>query len=311
MNQIKIGKFIAECRKNKKLTQEELASKLNVSSKSVSRWENGRTMPDYSILKLLCDNLDITVNELLSGEKENNNYDENLYNILKEYYKLKKQKNIIKNTLIILSILFLALIVRIIIVGGIVALITFNPYKNISGIENYNKEYYIKEYKGDLDSNLSIFPNDTFNLINPTFYSSFKVGLFDTDGYIVLDTKYNENDFNNEINRLSNLNMIISNCNGSTFTNYIKYDENSYQYPAYITIDGFSSTYEYALIDKDNLNITYVYLSYPNVSNIQYNKYLKKDKSEYSIMDTLNKYSMYNHSFDNNNSFNEFDDCSK
>ena len=69
MNQIKIGKFIYECRKNKNLTQEELAEKLGVSSKSISRWENGNTMPDYSLLKDLCNELDINVNELLSGEK--------------------------------------------------------------------------------------------------------------------------------------------------------------------------------------------------------------------------------------------------
>ena len=69
MNQIKIGKFIADCRKNKNITQEQLAEKLGVTSKSISRWENGNTMPDYSLLKDLCSELDINVNELLSGER--------------------------------------------------------------------------------------------------------------------------------------------------------------------------------------------------------------------------------------------------
>ena len=69
MNQKKIGKFIYECRKNKNLTQEQLAEKIGVTSKSISRWENGNTMPDYSLLKDLCNELDINVNELLSGEK--------------------------------------------------------------------------------------------------------------------------------------------------------------------------------------------------------------------------------------------------
>ena len=54
MNQEKIGVFIAKCRKDKNLTQEQLAEKLGVSNKSISRWENGKTMPDYSILKDLC-----------------------------------------------------------------------------------------------------------------------------------------------------------------------------------------------------------------------------------------------------------------
>lgn len=69
MNQEKIGKFITECRKTKKLTQEQLAEKLGVTSKSISRWENGNTMPDYALLKDLCNELDINVNEFLSGEK--------------------------------------------------------------------------------------------------------------------------------------------------------------------------------------------------------------------------------------------------
>lgn len=69
MNQEKIGNFIAECRKNKKLTQEQLAEKIGVTSKSISRWENGNTMPDYSLLKDLCNELGITINELLSGKK--------------------------------------------------------------------------------------------------------------------------------------------------------------------------------------------------------------------------------------------------
>ena len=69
MDQSKIGKFIAECRKNNKLTQEQLAEKLGVTSKSISRWENGKTMPDLSLMRPLCDILDITINELISGER--------------------------------------------------------------------------------------------------------------------------------------------------------------------------------------------------------------------------------------------------
>ena len=69
MDQRRIGKFIYDCRKKKGLTQDVLAEKLGVTSKSISRWENGNTMPDYSLLKDLCSELDINVNELLSGEK--------------------------------------------------------------------------------------------------------------------------------------------------------------------------------------------------------------------------------------------------
>ena len=109
MDQIKIGKFILNCRKEKCLTQEQLAEKLGVTSKSISRWENGNTMPDYSLLKDLCNELDINVNELLSGEKiKVNDYmnksEENLIILRKQIDKRKK-------VLTIISYVFMAIII--------------------------------------------------------------------------------------------------------------------------------------------------------------------------------------------------------
>ena len=75
MDQIKIGKFIAQRRKAQELTQAQLAEKLNITDRAVSKWETGRAMPDSSIMLELCDILSISVNELLNGEKismENN-----------------------------------------------------------------------------------------------------------------------------------------------------------------------------------------------------------------------------------------------
>ena len=69
MDQIKIGKFIAECRKNVGLTQAQLAEKLGITDKAISKWERGIAMPDTSIMLELCNILGISVNELLSGEK--------------------------------------------------------------------------------------------------------------------------------------------------------------------------------------------------------------------------------------------------
>ncbi len=76
MDQLKIGKFIAECRKNVGLTQKQLAEKLNITDRAVSKWETGKALPDSSIMLELCRILEITVNDLLSGEvisMENNN----------------------------------------------------------------------------------------------------------------------------------------------------------------------------------------------------------------------------------------------
>jgi transcriptional regulator with XRE-family HTH domain len=69
MNQQVIGKFISLKRKEKNLTQEQLAEKIGVSNKTVSKWENGKCMPDYSVIEILCNELGITVSELLDGEE--------------------------------------------------------------------------------------------------------------------------------------------------------------------------------------------------------------------------------------------------
>lgn len=89
MDQEKIGKFIANCRKECNLTQEQVAEKLGVSNKTVSRWENGNGFPDVSLLRPLCELLNISVNELLLGERiPENNYrkkvEENTVRILEE-----------------------------------------------------------------------------------------------------------------------------------------------------------------------------------------------------------------------------------
>lgn len=67
MDQIKIGNFIASKRKEKNLTQEQLAEKIGVSNKTISKWECGRCMPDYSLIENLCKELNISVSELING----------------------------------------------------------------------------------------------------------------------------------------------------------------------------------------------------------------------------------------------------
>ena len=84
MNQEKIGKFIVKIRKEKKLTQQELAEKLGVSDRTIGNWENGRNMPDLSLFKPLCEELNISINDLLSGEK-----------LKKEKYQEKFEENVI------------------------------------------------------------------------------------------------------------------------------------------------------------------------------------------------------------------------
>ncbi len=85
MNQEKIGKFILKLRREKNMTQQELADKIGVTDRAISKWENGRGMPDLSLMIPLCKELDITINELISGEK-----------IEKKDYQSKLEENILK-----------------------------------------------------------------------------------------------------------------------------------------------------------------------------------------------------------------------
>ncbi len=92
MDQQKIGKFIAECRKKQGLTQMQLAEKLNITDRAVSKWENGRSMPDSSIMLELCSLLGITVNDLLTGEVVSlKDYNKELENNLLEMVKQKEE----------------------------------------------------------------------------------------------------------------------------------------------------------------------------------------------------------------------------
>ncbi|MDD4706066.1 MAG: helix-turn-helix domain-containing protein [Bacilli bacterium] len=111
MYQEKIGKFIAECRKEKNMTQQELSEKLGVSDRSVGNWENGRNMPDLSLFKPLCVELGITLNDLMSGEKVKekeyqDKLEENLINTINyANKKIENRNNFIGVILIIFGIL--------------------------------------------------------------------------------------------------------------------------------------------------------------------------------------------------------------
>ena len=116
MDQIKIGKFILELRKEKNMTQQELANVLGVTDRAISKWENGRGLPDLSLLKPLCDTLNITINELLSGEKLNkaeyiNKSEENIIKTINyTEKKLNKTKKTFKIIITIILIVIISLV---------------------------------------------------------------------------------------------------------------------------------------------------------------------------------------------------------
>lgn len=132
MDQIKIGKFIAQCRNEKGLTQEALGEILGVSNKTISRWENGHYLPDIEMMQLLSKEFNVSINELISGERlKESNYrekaEENLISALEnrsftlkektEFYKKKWLKEHISS--IVLSVVaWVAVIVALIFQGA-------------------------------------------------------------------------------------------------------------------------------------------------------------------------------------------------
>lgn len=124
MNQEMIGKFIAECRKEKQLTQIQLADKLGITNRAVSKWETGKSIPDVSIMLELCDELEISVNELLCGR-----------HLDMEEEKIENTNNILKIPLIKEKIQNLQIASEVLIFAGIIISITFTRILADSDIE--------------------------------------------------------------------------------------------------------------------------------------------------------------------------------
>ena len=199
MNQIKIGKFISNMRKKNKMTQEDLAEKLGVSSKIISRWETGKCMPDISLLEPLSIELNVTVNELIKGDiildKDiKNDTDGNLKNSL---YEIKKSKKTIKKLLLISILLILTIIIILIINIKNIGLYSFKimnyseKFYNLLKSNDYEKiEKSITEKNSEDQWHTSITNYDTLDFINGLKtmeennikYDGFKLNKFGYNG---------------------------------------------------------------------------------------------------------------------------------
>ena len=160
MNQIKIGKFIAECRKKNNLTQMQLAEKLNITDRAISKWKNGKGMPDSSIMLDLCNELKISVNELLCGEMiDMKNYnkiaEENLFKLNESNE--KKKKIILKSAIVIGLLIFIIIVIQL---YSYTKQISKSNLNNVLEQAQQNQEIYIKiqeleERVNELEKNVS------------------------------------------------------------------------------------------------------------------------------------------------------------
>lgn len=101
MNQKQIGRYIAEKRRIKNLTQAQLAGQLGISDKTVSKWECGRSMPDYALIQSLCETLDISVSELIEG-KEASLHERQLMELLRRTQELERQNGILHGIIMLI-----------------------------------------------------------------------------------------------------------------------------------------------------------------------------------------------------------------
>ena len=367
MDQKKVGSFLKELRKEKGVTQEQLAEKLNVSGRSVSRWETGSNMPDISLLVEIADYYDVDVREIIEGERKSETMDKEVrdvankmadyaqnekgrlfkivrligiigvivlaiaiifqctnYNpepgfgnfaavvlsivafvammILTLYVngiiqKIKKNKFVTVSLIVLMSLLSLVIVrfaLTFFVLMWVISIELFSPIKK--GTE-YDKAEMISKYSSEMNSDFLLFPDDLSKSVDDEFAYSAKTGLFDTDGYFILKVKYDEADYNDEVDRLAGTYNDVTIGDGTTYTQYVYYDDTTYNYPSYIAMDGYDDAYEYALLDEENNTIIYVSLSYPEYQNLlKYKDYLKKDKKAYHIDgSSLEEFSIYSH----------------
>ena len=369
MDQKKIGLFLKELRKEKGITQEAFAEALNISGRTVSRWETGNNLPDISLLVAIADFYEVDVREIIEGERKSEmneemkdvaskmadyagnekckmmrwiqaigfvgafimtiaivfqciSYDSTFFHkgalimscvslvimviitlhvigVLERISRKKGLLTIIKITTITLTAISLFFVGEVLLVFGIGVVDYALPFRTMEGIENYDKATMQEKYGADMDSGFLIFPETVDNTISVKYESKLKTGLFDTDGFFILEARYNETDFENEIRRLADITCEISYA-GTSVTNQIEYDEEMYKYPAYIASDGYDYVYEYALIDKANCRIVYINLSYPEYNELQeYKDFLKINADEYNLDNStvLENFTIYAHKF--------------
>ncbi len=186
MDQIKIGKFIKEKRKDLGLTQEDLAKKLNVTNKSISKWENGKCMPDVSLIEPLCNELDITINDLLNGEVvDKKDYEQKLeLNLIES---LKNNKEILEKKNKVIGGLLFSIIFSLIVIVSLFLI----QIKDEINDNSYEKNSYYKEV-------ISCYNNqERINNISKIIQKYYEMNSFDKEK--LSEELYNNYIFNNPL----------------------------------------------------------------------------------------------------------------
>lgn len=224
--------------------------------------------------------------------------------------KIKKNRIITVGLFVLLSavlFIFVRTMLMFLTVAGVIAIEYLAPVKK--GNEGYDKAQIVADFGSEMNSGFFVFPDDPDKAVQKEYSYSTKTGLFDTDGYFILKAVYSDEDFKAEEERLSEISCDI-NFKDSSHTNYIMYDDVSYNYPAYVANDGYDHAYEYALLDEENNTIIYVSLSYPQNTDLSgYEDYLKKDPDAYDQhnVSTLENFTIYYFRFPGSDAWIKYD----
>ena len=224
MNTEKIGKFIAKKRKEKNYTQKELANKLSVTDRAVSKWERGMGCPDISLLEDLSKILDISIVELLNGEEKENIeiIEKDIINSMK-YSKTNTKNEIINNLNIILSTLIIFTVIL------LLSFNIFNSYKlNKVEKDDYNDPYVTQKSVKNIENYINIIKSNK--------------------------GKYNEEDYKNILKYVNNLEQLLRSnyLYQNTFKakDYYKFIE-YYNQNLYTKYNGLNKSLYYILIKYD------------------------------------------------------------
>jgi len=296
MNYDKIGNFIKKLRNDKNLTQKELASKINVTDKAISKWERGLGCPDVSLLEDLSKVLDVSILELLKGERIDNISIEESNKYIKEgaIYSKNRYKDSVINSL------------NYIILGIVVCIVLYIGYLNVIHYIYLNKTYTydtsdinsnFKKYINKIDSNINYITNnkgiyeenDYKELINNinTYYSSLKKNkllvniLYEGKkiNYKLKDIKlYTMNNMGDYFKSTKNIISILNKYNDHSKLNIYDSTDDNYYLENLLKIDFL---YEYSELD---LYYSYKYIFYLN-NNLIENYYLdNKSFMEYKFV---------------------------
>lgn len=263
MNTEKIGKFIAKKRKEKNYTQKELADKLSVTDRAVSKWERGMGCPDISLLEKISKILDISIVELLNGEEQENIkiIEKDIINSMK-YSKINTKIKIINNLNVILSTLIIFIVIL------LLSFNIFNSYKlNKVEKEDYNDPYVTQKSVKNIENYINIIKSNK--------------------------GKYNEEDYNNILKYVNSLEQSLNNKyiyqKSFNIKDFYKFSE-YYNKDLYTKYNGLNNSLYYILIKYDtsiidnmlkyesqNKNIKELYFSVASIISMSYKYDFKND----------------------------------